>query len=303
MLSPQSAQSTFQKFGNPNLNPETTVAYELGIRNQFTNDDVLTVTAYYKNIYDYVTTRTILLNSGRYLGKSFITYFNQDYARLRGVEVEFKKRIGSWFNGKFNFTYSVATGKSNNADQGYLVASRNAQESISEYYLSWDKPIQASANLFFDVRKGQGIFGFARNILDDFSIKSRIFFQSGKRYTQQIYVGELENGRPEYEADIDNPNGEVGESWFWIDLDIDKYFYINNLQFVVSLNITNLFDNENSTIINPVTGRAYVYGDPTPNFYNDPLYPDLQAPITPYPYDPARFLTPRQIKFGVSVKL
>ncbi len=302
-LSPQSAQSTFQKFGNPNLNPETTVAYELGIRNQFTNDDVLTVTAYYKNIYDYVTTRTILLNSGRYLGKSFITYFNQDYARLRGVEVEFKKRIGSWFNGKFNFTYSVATGKSNNADQGFLVASRNAQESISEYYLSWDKPIQASANLYFDVRKGQGIFGFARNILDDFSIKSRIFFQSGKRYTQQIYVGELENGRPEYEADIDNPNGEVGESWFWIDLDIDKYFYINNLQFVVSLNITNLFDNENSTIINPVTGRAYVYGDPTPNFYNDPLYPDLQAPITPYPYDPARFLTPRQIKFGVSVKL
>ncbi|MBK9227558.1 MAG: hypothetical protein IPL67_11040 [Ignavibacteria bacterium] len=51
-----------------------------------------------------------------------------------------------------------------------------------------------------------------------------------------------------------------------------------------------------------MTGKAYEYGDPTPNFYNDPLYPDLQAPINPYPYDPARYLTPRQIKFGVSLK-
>ena len=301
-LDPQSAKSTFQKFGNPNLNPETTVAYELGIRNQFTNDDVFTVTAYYKNIYDYVTTKSILLNSGRFIGKSFITYFNQDYARLRGVEIEYKKRIGSWFNGKFNFTYSVATGKSSSADQGYLVAARNAQETITEYFLSWDKPIQASANLFFNIEKGKGIFGFGKDILDDISIKSRIFFQSGKRYTEQIRVGTLENGRPEYQADIDNVNGEVGESWFWVDLDFDKYFYFNNLQFIVSLGITNLFDTKNSTIINPVTGKAYEYGDPTPNFYNDPVYPDLQAPINPYPYDPSRYLTPRQIKFGVSLK-
>ncbi len=301
-LSPQSAQSTFQKFGNPNLNPETTVAYELGIRNQFTSDDVLTVTAYYKNIYDYVTTRSILLNSGRYIGKSFVTYFNQDYARLRGVELEFKKRIGSWFSGKFNFTYSVATGKSSGADQGFLVASRSAEEFITEYFLSWDKPIQASANIFVNVPKGKGWFGFGKNILDDINFKTRVFFQSGKRYTQQLRSGTLENGRPEYTADIDNPNGSIGENWFWMDFDIDKYFFINNLQFVLSLSITNILDNKNSTIINPVTGRAYEFGDPTPNFYNDPLYPDLQAPINPYPYDPSRYLTPRQIKFGISVK-
>jgi len=301
-LDPQSAKSTFQKFGNPNLNPETTVAYELGIRNQFTNDDVLTVTAYYKNIYDYVTTRSILLNSGRFIGKSFITYFNQDYARLRGVEVEYRKRIGSWFNGKFNFTYSVATGKSSSADQGFLVAARNAEETITEYFLSWDKPFQASANLYFNIEKGKGLFGFAKNILDDISFKSRLFFQSGKRYTEQIQTGTLENGRPEYQSDLDNINGEIAENWFWIDLDIDKYFYFSNLQFTVSLSITNLLNTKNSTIINPVTGKAYEYGDPTPNFYNDPLYPDLQAPITPYPYDPSRYLTPRQIKFGASIK-
>lgn len=302
-LNPQSAQSTFQKFGNPNLNPETTVAYELGIRNQFTNDDVLTITAYYKNIYDYVATRSIAINSGRLIGKSFVTYFNQDYARSRGIEIEYKKRISDIFNAKLNFTYSVATGKSSTSDQGFLVVTRGATETISETFLSWDKPIQASANLYYNIPKGKGIFGFAKNILDDISIKTRVFFQSGKRYTEQILTGYLDNGRPEYTADIDNINGEVGENWFWIDLNIDKYIYIRSFEVVLGLEIENIFNAKNSTILNPVTGKAYEFGDPTPDYYNDPLYPDLQAPITPYPYNPARYLSPRNIKFAISLKL
>jgi outer membrane receptor protein involved in Fe transport len=301
-LEPQAAQSTFQKFGNPNLNPETTVAYELGIRNQFTNNDVFTVTAYYKNIYDYVATKSILINSGRLIGKSFITYFNQDYARLRGVEIEYQKRIGSWFNGKFNFTYAIATGKSSTSDNGYLVATTGAGENLNEIFLSWDKPFQLSANLYFNAQKGEGLFGFGKNILDDISLKTRIFYQSGKRYTQQLLVGYLDDGRPEYAPDLNNINGEVGENWFWVDLNIDKYFYVNTLQFDVSIAITNLFNTLNSTIINPVTGTAYEYGQQTLNFVNNPLYPDLQAPITPYPYNPSRYLTPTNIQFGISMK-
>jgi outer membrane receptor protein involved in Fe transport len=302
-LNPQTAKSTFQKFGNPNLNPETTVSYELGIRNQFTNDDVLTVTAYYKNIYDYVATRSIRINSGRLIGQSFISYFNQDYARTRGIEVEYKKRIGKWFNGKFNFTYSVATGKSSSADQGYLVITRGAQETITENFLSWDRPIQASANLYFYLEPGKGLFGLGKNILDDISLKSRIFFQSGKRYTPQTRTGTLENGRPEYTPDFNNVNGEVAASWFYMDLDLEKYFNIKSAEFTLNLSVTNVFNNKNSTIINPVTGEAYEFGDPTPNNYNDPLYPDLQAPLNPYPYNPARYLTPRQVRFGISLKL
>ena len=39
-LNPLNAQSSFQQFGNPDLNPETTVAYELGLKTQFTPNDV-----------------------------------------------------------------------------------------------------------------------------------------------------------------------------------------------------------------------------------------------------------------------
>lgn len=302
-LNPQSAQSTFQKFGNPDLNPETTVSYELGIRNQFTNDDVLTLTAYYKNIYDYVSTRSIIINSGRLLGKSFISYFNQDYARSRGVELEYKKRIGRWFSGTINVSYSVATGKSSSSDQGFLVITRGAQEIISETFLSWDRPFQASANLFFSLEKGKGIFGFGKNILDDINFKTRIFFQSGKRYTPQVLTGYFEDGRPDYESDYNNINSNVGDNWFYVDFDIEKYFTMFNMDLVASVSIKNIFNNKNSAIINPVTGKAYELGDPVPNGWNDPRYPELQAPIDPYPFNPARYLQPRSIIFGLSLKI
>lgn len=294
------AQSSFQKFGNPDLNPETTVSYELGIRNQFTANDVFTITAYYKDIYDYVATVSAKISDPRFAGQSFITYVNQDYTKSRGIELDFKKRIGKWFNGNINFTYSIATGKSSSADQGYLVATGGAFETIGENYLSWDRPVQLSINTSMFFAKGDGIWGFGKNIIDDLNFKARLFYQSGKRYTPQILIGTLSNGRPEYESDVNNPNSKIGSDWFWVDLSLEKYFRLSSLKLVLSVEVTNLFNNKNVAIINPVTGRAYELGDPTPNTYNDPLYPDLQAPLTPYPFNPARYLSPRQIRFGIS---
>jgi outer membrane receptor protein involved in Fe transport len=294
------SRSSFQKFGNPNLNPETTVSYELGIRNQFTSNDVLTITAYYRDIYDYVATVSAKISDPRFAGQSFITYVNQDYSKTRGIEIDFKKRIGKWFNGNANFTYSIATGKSSSADQGYLVATGGAFETIGENYLSWDRPVQISLNANLLIEKGKGMWGFGRNILDDITIKTRWFYESGRRYTPQILVGYLQNGRPEYESDIDNPLSVIADPWFWIDLSIAKYFKFENAKFIITLEITNLLNGKNPAIINPVTGKAYEYGDPTPNSYNDPLYPDVQAPLSPFPFNPARYLAPRQLKFGLA---
>lgn len=294
------ALSTFQKFGNPNLNPETTVSYELGIRNQFTSNDVFTVTAYYKDIYDYVATVSAKISDPRFAGQSFITYVNQDYSKTRGIEIDYKKRIGKWFNGNINFTYSIATGKSSSTDQGFLVATGGAFETIGENYLSWDRPLQVSLNANILIEKGKGLWGFGRNILDDITFKTRWFYESGKRYTPQILVGYLQNGRPEYEADENNPLSEIADPWFWIDFSIEKYINAGAAKFILSLEVTNLLNRKNPAIINPVTGKAYEYGDPTPNTYNDPLYPDVQAPLSPFPYNPSRYLAPRQIRFGVA---
>ncbi|MFZ1731884.1 MAG: TonB-dependent receptor [Bacteroidota bacterium] len=301
-LNPVSAKSTFQKFGNPDLDPETTVAYELGLRNQFSEDDVLTVTAYYKDIFDYVSTKSAKISSSRFSGGSFITYINQDYARTRGVELEYKKRIGRWFRSTASFSYSIATGKSSSPDEGALVQRGDLEDAIKENYLIWDRPIQASVSASFYIPVGEDPLGVG--LLEDLNFYVRGFFQSGKRYTPQLLVGsDPITGRPIYDNDRDNLYGETGEDWFYIDLNIEKHVRFAGLDVGILIEVTNVLNALNSAIVNPVTGRAYEYGDPTPGGYNDPLYPDLQAPLNPYPYNPARYLAPRNIRAGISVKL
>jgi len=301
-LEANNSKSTFQKFGNPNLDLETTVAYELGIRQKFTENDVLSLTAYYKDIFDYVTTISVK-GEGRLSGKSFITYLNLDYARVRGLEVEYKKRAGQYLTGRVSGTYSLATGKSSSSDDAYLVARGELDEKpIGETYLVWDRPWQLSADINLDIPKDAAPELFGVTLPDDWSLSTYLFFQSGKRYTPYISTGDsLADGRPEYYRDRENPYSKIGQYWHWVDLKFVKYFDFAGLKQSISMEFMNLFDRRNAAIINPVTGRAYELGDPTPTSWNDPLYPDRQAPVDPYPFNPARYLSPRTIRIGFNV--
>lgn len=297
------------KVGNPNLNPETTVAYELGIRNQLSGNDVLTVTAYYKDIFDYITEKDVSRLSTTGGAQFYRTYLNTDYGRVRGVEVEYKKRIGNWFRGSVSGSYSIATGKSSAPNENSFRQSQGEPENIKEKFLVWDRPVQLSTNLNLTVNKGEPLFGFGSGILDDYSLYVRVFFQSGKRYTPQDSVGVNPfNGKPIYLTDLDRELEKVGSDWFYIDLNFEKYFDIGVGKLVASIEIENLLNRKNSQIINPVTGEAYEYETsdgrptPTPSSWNDPHYPQLTGDISPYPYDPSRYLKPRTVRLSVAFR-
>ncbi|HLP15691.1 MAG TPA: TonB-dependent receptor [Bacteroidota bacterium] len=302
-LTESSARASVQVIGNPNLNPETTVSYELGIRNQLTENDVLTVTAYYKDIFDYITTRSVRATNVRFARGSYSTYVNSDYARIRGLEWEYTKRMGNNFRATFSGSYSISTTKSSSATEAlYNLASSGRETSIKENFAAWDRPVQASLSVNMNVKKGEPLFDFAPGILDDYNLYVRAFFESGKRYTGQIQSGILADGRPEYTSDYDHLYEMVGKNWFYINLNFEKYFDLGFAKFTLSMEVQNVLNNKNSQIINPVTGKAYEYGDPTPTSYNDPLYPDLQGTVSPFPYNQARYLAPRTAKLGIAFK-
>jgi outer membrane receptor protein involved in Fe transport len=267
---------------------------------------VLTITAYYKDIFDYVTSRRIQNQNPRLLGGSFTTYINGDYARSRGLEIEYKKRIDDWFTGVISSTYSVVTGKSSSAEQAALVDRGLSAERITEDFMPWDRPLQLNATANFIVLKNKPLFDIEG--LDNINAYIRFFYQSGMRYTAQIPVIDpstgkqqvLDNGRPAYRTDEQNPLGAIGQNWWWVELNLQKTFMWSGSRVTFSFEVINLFDNKNSTIINPITGRSYEFGDPTSLGLNDPKYPDLQSPLSPYPFNPARYLTRRTLRFGVS---
>ncbi|MFH0991502.1 MAG: TonB-dependent receptor [bacterium] len=303
------SRSTFQVIGNPNLNPETTVAYELGLRNQLTENDVLNVTAYYKDIFDYITARSVRAQQTRFSSGTYTTYINLDYARSRGFEIEYKKRYSDWFRGAVSGAYSITTGKSSAATEVAFNIQQGIEENVKEKYLAWDRPLQGSLVLNFKINKGRALFDFGNGVLDDINIYTRVFFQSGKRYTSYQYVGnESATGRPIYYADLNNPLTKVGKDVCTVDLNIEKSIDLSFAKLFLSIEISNLLNRKNVQILNPITGDAYEYvrpdgtPTPTPSSWNDPHYPDLQAPVDAYPYNPARYMEPRSMRLSLSFR-
>ncbi len=304
-LGPTSASGSFQKFGNPNLNPETTVAYELGIRNKFTENDVLSITAYYKDIFDYIQTTTI---RGIPRIGSAVFYLNLDYARSRGIEVDYRTRIGRNFSAGVGGSYSIITTKNSSPNvQDLIYLGVIEEEPIRETFAVWDRPWQAnlSLNYFNPENDKWQLFGI--DMPTGWNINFYWLAMAGKRYTPAVFdQNDPLTGQPLYSTSRDEGDqfSKIAGIWSWADLKFEKYYNVFlNTRLTLYFEILNLFNFKNTNIVNPVTGRAYEYGDPVPSSWNDPLFPDVSWPISsPFPYNPARYKNPRNIRAGLSVE-
>ena len=298
-------RSTLARLGNPNLDPEVDISYELGLRSQITSNDALNIAAFWKDKYDFITAASVLVEdvTGREVSRTI--RINSDYARVRGLEVVYIKRIGKWFNGQISASYSVATGQSSSSSESIReIQLSGNRESTRELPLAWDSPLDLKAYTLFNLnRKEGGLFG--KEYLNKASAYIEAIYRTGKRYTPYILTGyEPVSGRPIYEqdADPDNRFSEIGESNFWINLNLRKWWNVGRTELGLTLEITNLLNNKNTAIVNPVTGRAYEYGDPVPTEWRDPQFIDPRDPRsfnTP-PDNPARFYEQRHYLVGVS---
>lgn len=105
-------RSFFSDLGNPNLDPEVDISYELGLRTQFTSNDVLNVTAFWRDKFDFITVQSVIVPdpTGREVLRAFRV--NGDFARVRGIEASYLKRVGERFSGQISASFSRATGLS-----------------------------------------------------------------------------------------------------------------------------------------------------------------------------------------------
>ena len=98
------------------------------------------------------------------------------------------------------------------------------------------------------------------------------------------------------------PYSEIGRSWHWVDLKITRDFVTKkNRGASLSMEVKNIFNVRNTQIVNPVTGKAYEYGDAVPENWRDPAYPSPLDSNEP-PMNPARYTSGRQILYGISFR-
>jgi hypothetical protein len=299
-LNPVYANNSFLgDVGNPSLRPSVVAAYEMGLKSQITKNTAFTFTAYYKDYFDYAKSATMEVED--FTGQTVLkrTYINQDYSRVRGAEAVFAQRISTLFRATLSATYQLATGKSNTAAESALqIRQQGFTNANKEIYMAWDTPFESKFTMIFNTDSTWQVLGVPLKGIRVFWVS--IFKSNQRRYTKQELVGETDFGRPIYLSTQTTPFTELSAALFWTDVKISKDFFIQKKASVsITFEIKNLFNNKNSQIINPVTGRAYELGDPLPFSDRDPMFRTPQDRGLP-PFDPARYMQPRQFLVGIA---
>ncbi len=298
-------------YGNPNLNPTTTVAYEVGLKHKFNSNSVLQVTAFYKDMFNYVTAFSVNSNHPRYGSISYTQYWNIDYARSRGLELSWRHRFEEYWSFNWNLSYSVLTGKSSSPAENLLNEARagSRDEDLSESYLRWDKPLATSFDVSLYVDKGQGPRLGNFQLPDRWGANLRLELESGQRYTPQYMdVGDVNNPQDDEPRDREaKPNTELTPMTTLVDGRLWKDFKLGGRNLRVFCEVENLFNFKSpasSSWINPLTGEVWEDGDPF--VANNRVYYAWSSELTRDrvrpPGTPARYKEPRQVMFGVSVQ-
>jgi len=296
-------RSFLSNLGNPDLNPEVNVSYEVGYKSQITRDFAITLAGYNNNRFDYIVSRSVIVKdqTGRPVTK--VMYINQDYAKVLGAEFSFQYRIGEYFRTFWNISYQVARGKSNSARESSLQIAQTGEVPLSsEQYLAWDRPWNTTLGIALN-------YDTALHFLPKWLRNTQVFistnFQSGYRYTPQAFEGYNDLGRPLYVSQPDQYLQKRGTPWVNSDLKINRTFRFKKEKskgITLSFEVRNLLNAQNAQLINPVTGSAYEPGDDVPNNWRDPRYVGPEESGTP-PDNPARYLAPRQILFGIKLRI
>jgi outer membrane receptor protein involved in Fe transport len=288
-------ESTYQLFGNPNLNPERVITYEVGLKFLITPQDALRVVGYYRSIYDAITAVGVIPEEK---GKNpYMMYFNLDFGFSRGIELQYLKEVGEKLFLGVDLSFSKASGeRSLPSDVLKGIPGRAYQTLYQEYYLDWDKPWQISFNLSYYEDEKKKILGLTLPSNWEFNLRG--WAQAGKRYTSFKAVTEDEDTIFVQSGDF---NEKIGEYLSSVDLNLQKHFHFRAFKYTLFCEITNLFDRKNPTVINPLTGDAYQEGEMIPYGVDNLLLPEFGSKL-PFWEDPARYSSPRNIKLGIALR-
>ncbi len=95
----------YYAFGNPNLKPEETTAYEVGINQQVGDRASVGVTAYYKSVKNLVEVTQIPSNPS-----SFTSFRNRDFGTIKGVDVTAQMRRSDRMTLRLGYSLGYASG-------------------------------------------------------------------------------------------------------------------------------------------------------------------------------------------------
>ncbi len=257
------SSESFPLLGNPNLNPQVSVNYELGAKHMFLPTAAANLTFFVKDTYDYPTATQFSAGEAEagQVPKPVFVYLNGHFSRARGFEIEIEKRRSHHWAGKLTYTYQQTKGKSSDPNEQKVVQESGgdaSQTRLSETYVYWNRPHKLAMN--FDVRfDEQAPWAWLKHS----GLNVYVQGNSGRAYTPQ---------NP-FTSQAGEPNSKNGPFQMTTDIRLNRSVRIFSRRLDISVVGVNIFSNHLINRIDPVTGRGRVWGE---GLYDPVLYPSAR---------------------------
>ncbi|KAA3596691.1 MAG: TonB-dependent receptor [Calditrichaeota bacterium] len=288
--------------GNPNLKPEETIAYEVGIQKTFGDNLSFGVKAFYKDVNDLVQVVNIQSPDIAESDYSYATYVNQDYGTVKGLDLEFEMRRTNHIAVAANYSLQYAKGSGSDPD-----TQRNR---------AWqgEDPVKIIAPLDFDQRHNVSLNVDVRNskkegpMVGDFYVLENAGFNaqfnagSGFPYTPVTPYNEV-TILSVSEEPLGKINSEYGPWTYSLDVKFNKVFDLSSrLNLEAYIWVKNLLNTTNEVDIYHSSGSSGTTG-----YLNTPAgvnelntnAEDFESIYKQAENNPTNFGQPRQVRMGL----
>lgn len=247
--------------GNPNLNAEKTVSFEIGLQQAISDLLTLDVSLYNRDIRQLVSTDRVvkMTNTSQY-----VQYVNRDFGYVRGGVLTLDRSFNNYFSFSIAYTLQFAQGNASDRQEALRAIEGNREPEKMLVPLNWDRRHTLNGTFTLDLNGRGGI-----TLLGSFG--------SGLPYTPEIQSDDVRVGL----------NENSGRKPIYLNLDLNGYYALlrgaQRLQ--LTLQVLNLTDRANENNVFGSTGRAGFDLNP---HSNDDFWPD-----------PNNWSRPREITVGL----
>ncbi len=244
--------ATFQQdyLGNPDVGPEITVQYEVGLKQALNDNLGVDLTFFYKDIRDLLGTEVIeTYNFGQYARNT-----NVDYGSVSGITFSIVQRPIGNFGASVDYSLLFANGNSSDPDETANRSLGGEDPRPRDIPFTWDQRHTLNVTALYQVP-------------NNFSISTIIRYASGQPYTPELGVG--------FNTEQEQNSGRK-PGYATVDLRAEKYFDFDLTYFSIFFRVFNLFNQ------NFVNGAVYAdTGDPETSLTlrpGEPLDPNRFSP-------------------------
>ena len=277
------ASGTQGVYGNPDLKPEQTTQYEIGLQQQLTPSIVFDVTGFYRDTRDWVQSGVAMPVRDAASATVFYTmYVNRDYENTRGITLSVEKRPTDLLSFNLAYTLQIADATNSNPDNELAALQNNTEPARALTPADWDQTHTVNLTLGLG-RQDWGAFVIGR-------------YGSGLPYTPSINQADLRGADV---ATVVQNNSRRKPVTYGVDMRLFKNITLSNLNFSVFLKVFNLLDRRNALTVYGQTGQ------PTTTLealgVGNLSGSNRINPASAYIIQPGYYSEPREVQLGVEL--